>query len=105
MKNYKIIEVKISDIKIGKRHRKDMGDIDGLSESIDETDLLQPIGITPDYKLVFGLRRLCAYRDVMKRETIPARIVDVQSVLHGQFAENIMRKEYTVSERVAIVCC
>ena len=65
---------------------------DGSSEqaaSIEETGLLQPIGITPDYKLVFGERRL----RVMKRETIPARIVDVESVLHGQFAENMMRKE------------
>ena len=103
MKNCKIQEVKIRDIKIGKRHRKDMGDIKGLAESIEETGLLQPIGITPDHKLVFGERRLRVYRDLMELETIPVRIVDVESVLNGQFAENLMRKEYTVSERVAIV--
>ena len=103
MKNFKIIEVNISDIKVGTRHRKDMGDVEGLAQSIEETGLLQPIGITPDNELVFGERRLRAYRDVMKRETIPARIVEVDSVLLGEFAENMMRKEYTVSERVAIV--
>lgn len=103
MKNYKIQEVKISDIKIGKRHRKDMGDIKGLAQSIEETGLLQPIGITPDNKLIFGERRLRVYRDVMKLETIPARIVNVQSVLHGEFAENMMRKDYTVSERVPLL--
>ena len=101
--NNNIQEVKISDIKIGDRHRTDMGDIEGLAESIKETDLLQPIGITPNHELVFGERRLLAFRDVMKLETIPARIIEVQSVLHAQIAEDVMRKDYTVSERVAIV--
>jgi ParB-like chromosome segregation protein Spo0J len=64
---------------------------------------LQPIGITPEKVLVFGERRLCAARDILGWEKIPARIVDVQSVLHGQFAENLLRKQYTVSERIAIV--
>ncbi|MAX38797.1 MAG: hypothetical protein CME33_19745 [Gimesia sp.] len=102
MKN-QIIEVKISDIKIGNRHRKDMGDIEDLALSIEENGLLQPIGITPDNKLIFGERRLRAYRDVMILETIPARIIDVPSILHCQFTENTMRKDFSVSERVAIV--
>ncbi|MCH7685577.1 MAG: ParB N-terminal domain-containing protein, partial [Planctomycetes bacterium] len=93
MKNYKIIEVSISNIKIGTRYRKEMGDIEGLAESIKETELLQPIGITPNNELIFGLRRLRAYRDVMRSETIPARIIDVKSILHCQFAENTMRKD------------
>ncbi|QDT24342.1 DNA N-6-adenine-methyltransferase [Gimesia chilikensis] len=102
MKN-QIIEVKISDIKIGHRHRKDMGDVEDFALSIKENGLLQPIGITPKNELVFGERRLRAYRDVMRSETIPARIIDVPSILHCQFAENTMRKDFTVSERVAIV--
>jgi ParB-like chromosome segregation protein Spo0J len=65
--NDKIKEVKISDIKLGTRYRKAMGDIEGLAESINETELLQPIGITPDNELIFGERRLRAYRDVMRR--------------------------------------
>ena len=99
--NNNIQEVKISDIKIGTRYRKAMGDIEGLAESIKETQLLQPIGITTNHELVFGERRLRAYRDVMRLETIPARIIEVQSVLHAQIAEDVMRKDYTVSERVA----
>lgn len=102
MKN-QIIEVKISDIKIGHRHRKDMGDVESLAESINETELLQPIGITPDNELVFGERRLRAYRDVMRSETIPARIIDVPSILHCQFTENTMRKDFTPSELVSII--
>ncbi|QDT95289.1 DNA methyltransferase [Gimesia aquarii] len=102
MKN-QIIEVKISDIKIGNRHRKEMGDIEELAQSIKETELLQPIGITPDHELVFGERRLRAYRDIMKLETIPARIIEVDSVLHARITEDVMRKDYSLTERVAIV--
>ena len=94
--------VSISDIKITKRIRKEHGDLNELAESMNE-GLLQPVGITPEKVLVFGERRLLAARDILDWKKIPARIVDVESVLHGQFAENLMRKQYNVSERVAIV--
>lgn len=97
-----IIEVKIAEIVIGERIRKDLGNLEALAELIEEVGLLQPIGITPDYRLVFGERRLRVCRDILGRETIPARIVPVESMLLGQIAENTMRKDYTVSERVAI---
>lgn len=98
-----VSEVKISDIKVGDRFRKEMGDLEGLAQSINEGELLQPIGITPDHELVFGERRLRAYRDILGRETIPARIVDVPSVLLGQIDENVLRKEFTLTEQIAIV--
>ena len=98
-----INEVKISDIKIGDRFRKDLGDLEGLAQSIKNGELLQPIGITPGHELVFGERRLLAYRDILGQETIPARIVDVQSVLLGQIEENSLRKDFTLTERIAIV--
>ncbi len=40
----------ISQIKIGDRHRKDMGDLRDLAASI-ESGLLQPIGVTPEMEL------------------------------------------------------
>lgn len=98
-----VIEVKISEIKVGDRFRKEMGDLAGLAQSISEGELLQPIGITPDHELVFGERRLRAYRDVLDREMIPARIVDVPSVLLGQIDENVLRKDFTLTEQIAIV--
>lgn len=103
MKTNTIIEVRISDIQIGDRFRKDMGDLEGLSQSISEVELLQPIGITPEYKLIFGERRLRAYRDILGRETIPARMVDLKSVLLGQIDENALQKGYTLTEQIAIV--
>jgi site-specific DNA-methyltransferase (adenine-specific) len=101
--NNQITEVKISEITISNRHREEMGDIEELAESIEENGLLQAIGITPDNELIFGERRLRAYRDVMKRETIPARVIEVDNVLHARIAEDVMRKDYTLTERVAIV--
>ena len=97
-----VIEVKISDIKIGDRFRKDMGDLNDLAQSINEGQLLQPIGINPDHELIWGQRRLLACRDILGRETIMARIVDVPALL-GQFDENLVRKEFTITERIAIV--
>ena len=97
-----VIEVRISDITVGDRFRKEMGDIESLAQSINEGELFQPIGITPDHELVFGERRLRAYRDILGRETIPAQIVDVP-VLLGQFDENTLRKDFTITERIAIV--
>lgn len=96
--------VAIDSIRIGtSRHRKDFGDLDALALDIRENGLLQPIGLTPEMTLVFGERRLRACRDVLGWTSIPARTVNVQSIAHGEFAENEMRKQYTPSERYAIV--
>lgn len=95
-------DIKITDIKIGNRHRTDMGDLTVLAESIRKEGLLQPIGVTDKLELVFGERRLRAVRDILKGKTIPARIVNVTSIIAGEYAENEVRKDFTPSERVAI---
>jgi hypothetical protein len=97
-----IREIKIASIKMGQRHRRDMGDLTALADSIRQEGLLQPIGVTDKLELVFGQRRILAVRDVLKRKTILARIVNVSSILAGEFHENEIRKNFTPSERVAI---
>jgi DNA modification methylase len=92
----------ISEIRIGERHRKDLGDLDALATSI-ERDLLQPIGVSPELELIWGYRRLVAARDVLNRNEILCRVVRVASIVEGELAENLLRKEFTPSERVAIV--
>jgi len=94
--------VKISDIKIGERHRKDMGDLAVLAESIKTEGLLQPIGVTEDNELVFGLRRLTACRDILGWYEIEHRVVNVTSIVNGEYAENEIRKAFTMTERVEI---
>ena len=92
----------ISDIKIGERYRKEMGDLKALAASISETGLLQPVGVTEDNKLVFGERRLRACRDILSLKEIEVRIVDLPSIVVAENAENEVRKDFTPSERVAI---
>jgi ParB-like nuclease domain/MT-A70 len=96
-----VSEIKLSAIKVGKRHRRTLGDIDQLAASIEEIGLLQPIGITRDKKLIFGERRLEAYKR-LGRSTIPCQVVDLPRILDGEVAENNMRKAFTLTERVAI---
>jgi ParB family chromosome partitioning protein len=91
----------LEQIRVGPRHRHDMGDLQALADSISEIGLLQPIGVTADFALVFGERRLRAAR-ILGWTTVPARIVDVPSIVAGEYAENEVRKGFTPSERVAI---
>jgi phage N-6-adenine-methyltransferase len=97
----KLQQVRIADIQIGKRHRKEMGDLTGLARSIQEIGLLQPIGVKPDLTLVFGHRRLLACQS-LDHELIPACIVDIDAIILGEYAENEFRKDFTLSERVEI---
>jgi hypothetical protein len=90
--------VRIADIKIGQRHRKDMGDIAALAASMAELELLHPVVITPDGQLIAGERRLRAAESLGWTE-IPVTIIDLDSVVRGEFAENTCRKDFTESPR------
>jgi N6-adenosine-specific RNA methylase IME4 len=94
--------VVISSIRIGERHRRDMGDLRALANSIRGVGLLQPIGVSPDRELVFGERRLRACRDLLGWTEIPAREVDVRSIVEGEANENMVRLDFSPSERVAL---
>lgn len=67
----------INSIKIGKRFRKDLGDIDALARSINEIGLLHPIVITPDGELLAGQRRLEACKKLGWGE-VPVRIIETK---------------------------
>ncbi len=83
-------EVPIADIRIGQRHRKDMGDIKALAESIAVVGLLQPVVLTPDYKLIAGKRRIEAFK-TLGRKDVPAHIVNIDSIVRGEFVDNALR--------------
>jgi len=95
----------IADISIGRRHRKDLGDIDALAASIDNLGLLHPIVILPDNKLVVGERRLAAFKK-LGRETIPVNIArnlgDAGKFIAAECEENTCRKDFTPEEAVAV---
>ena len=94
--------IQIADIVLGERHRKDFGDVEGLAASIKENGLLQAIGITRGNKLIFGQRRLMAVRDHLGWDTIPCTVLDIDSIVCGEHAENVIRKDFSLSERDAI---
>lgn len=95
------MKVQISEVIVGSRFRKDMGDIDELAESIKEEGLLHPIVVLPDKTLVCGERRLLAAKKLGWKE-ISARQVNVNSLLKAERAENVVRKDFTPTEMVAI---
>lgn len=94
--------VQCSDVVVGDRHRKDMGDLQSLADSILEVGLLQPIVITSANRLVCGERRLRAVRDILKERVIKATIVDIESIVAGEHHENQMREAFKPSEMVSI---
>ena len=98
-----IKEVLVARIKTKDRFRKDFGDLKSLSESISKHGLLQPIGITPKKQLVFGERRLRACKTILKWKKIPTVVVDTKLIASAQIDENIIRKNFTVSELVGII--
>ena len=93
----------INEVKIGKRFRRDHGDLELLAESIREAGLLQPIVVRSDGTLVAGYRRLLVYRDLLSQTEIPARVVDDCPPAAGELHENEARADLKPSERVALI--
>ncbi|MFW9969282.1 MAG: ParB N-terminal domain-containing protein [Candidatus Odinarchaeota archaeon] len=97
-----IQNIKIQDIKIENRIRKDYGNIEELARSIKEHGLLQPIVITPDKMLIAGERRLKAIQMLGLNEinAIIKTAEDREEQLLCEIEENEQRKEFTTSERI-----
>lgn len=87
----------LDSIRIGKRHRKDMGDIEGLALSLADVGLLHPIVVTPDGTLIAGERRLRAAQ-LLGWAEIPVTVVDLTEIVRGELAENADRKDFLPSE-------
>jgi ParB family chromosome partitioning protein len=64
----------VADIKVGKRHRRDMGDIEALAESIEDIGLLNPITVDERGRLRAGARRLAACKQLGWKR-IPVNVV------------------------------
>ena len=88
-------------IVVGERYRRDPGNIAALAASIDELGLLHPIVIRPDGTLIAGARRLAAVA-LLGWTNVAVRVIDMDEIARGEFAENVCRKDFTLSEAVAI---
>jgi len=95
------MEIEINKIKIGKRIRKDLGDLTSLKNSIREIGLLHPVVIDEENNLIAGLRRLMVYKS-LTREKIPCTKINILEILQGEIDENEERKNFTPSEATEI---
>jgi len=92
--------VPIKDIKIRKRVRKDLGNLDDLKESLRLYGLMNPITINKKYELIAGERRLQAAK-LLNWTNINANIIENMSeadTLEMELEENNQRKEFTDAE-------
>ena len=91
----------LSSIQVGSRARKDMGDLQGLADSIKRHGLLHPVVVKSDNTLVAGHRRIEAIR-LLGLDVIPVTVIDVTDLLSAERDENAERKDFTPTEAVAI---
>jgi len=77
----------INSIQIGTRHRRDLGNIDGLAASMRDVGLLHPIVVRADGTLIAGERRLTAAKKLGWTQ-IPVTIVNLDNIVRGELAEN-----------------
>jgi ParB/RepB/Spo0J family partition protein len=78
-----------------------LGDIDELAGQIADLGLLHPIVVRPNGELIAGQRRLEAVK-MLGWKDVPVHVVDIESLVRGEFSENAHRKDFTPSELVAI---
>lgn len=95
-----VMLVDINEIKIKKRVRKDLGNLDDLKDSLRLYGLMNPITINRKYELIAGERRLQAAKQ-LGWTNIQANIIDNISevdLLEMELEENNQRKEFTDDE-------
>lgn len=99
------LEWAVTSIRVGRRHRADLGDIDVLAASIRRDGLLQPVTVTPDGSLVCGARRLAAIKTLgWKKVNVWVRsgLSDRLGQLLAEQDDNMLHKPLTQLEAAAL---
>ena len=94
------MQVPVKEIIVRKRIRKEMGDIEGLAESLKRYGLINPIVINKKNVLIAGGRRLEAAKHLGWR-TINAIISDRSNELARlelEVEENVQRRDFNMEE-------
>jgi ParB/RepB/Spo0J family partition protein len=94
-------KLRVTDIKVPSRHRKDKGDLDALAASIREIGLLHPPVVNQDHVLLAGERRLLAVQKLGWTE-VPVRVIDLDDLLKAEWDENECRKDFSPFEKLAV---
>lgn len=95
-------KVKVKDIIVGDRYRKDFGDIEELAISIQRFGLLNPITIDENNKLIAGERRLRAHEFLGLKEIEVRRKSKLDDVQKREIEldENLKRKNFSWPELI-----
>ena len=94
--------VQIKDIKIKRRVRKDLGNLEDLKDSMKIYGLMNPITLNSKYELIAGERRLQSAIQ-LGWTSINANIIDNLTEveqLEMEIEENNQRKEFTEQELI-----
>ncbi len=87
--------MKINDIIIKERIRKDLGDLSLLKKSIEKYGLLHPIIINKNNQLVSGERRLTAAKELGWEEIdVVIKELSYKEALNIELTENTTRKDF-----------
>ena len=92
--------IPIKDIIRNGRHRKNFGDIKELAENIQRVGLIHPPTIDQNNRLIAGARRILALEYNGETET-PYYRINLEEWVLGEYSENNMRKNFTISEIVS----
>ena len=95
-----IVKIKIENIIVKKRIRKNLGDIVPLAESLKSYGLMNPVVVDDEGRLIAGERRLEAAK-LLGWEEIEANIVPKPkrtAALEMEIDENVYRKAFTSDE-------
>ena len=99
------MKLNLNEIVVGKRHRKDPGDVSGLARSIVQIGLLHPPVVDSRNRLVAGLRRLRAI-EMLGWTKVPvtvAKNLDEEiTALQAEGEENTCRLDMAPTEALAL---
>ena len=96
------MKVKLDDIIVGDRVRRDFGDIEGLAVDIQRHGLYHPIILDEKYNLLMGERRLRAHK-LLGMEDIEVKFIkdaDELTKKEMEIEENLRRKDFTWQEEI-----
>jgi len=88
-------------IQVGKGHRREMGNLRAVADSINQIGLLHPVVIDSRTRLIASQRRREAVK-LLGWRTVPVRVVGRENIAEGEFVGHSCRKDFLRSEMAAI---
>lgn len=96
------MQLNISEIIVSNRIRKNTGDLNQLTESMDKYGQMHPVIVNKKMELISGYRRIQSAKQ-LNWKSVFAIVVDVTSEsdkLTMELEENLRRKDFTEEEKI-----